>query len=88
MCVTAWVTPAAATAFFQSYHQLLAVQYPGGNIEALEDQSGHLWYQAQTHGLLRRQARFGHRVAGALAADRPRLQALLERVTAGPAPPR
>jgi hypothetical protein len=88
VCVTAWDTPAEATAFFQSYHKLLALKYPGWDTQALEDQSGYLWHQAQTHVLLRRQERFVHIVEGALAEDLPRLQALLERVTAVPAQPR
>jgi hypothetical protein len=88
VCVTTWDTPAAATAFFQSYHKLLALKYPGWHIQALEDQSGYLWHQAQTHVLLRRQERLVHIVEGALAEDLPRLQALLERVTAVPAQPR
>jgi len=88
VCVTAWDTPAEATAFFQSYHKLLALKYPGWTIQALEDQSGHLWQQDQTHVLLRRQERFVHIVEGALAEDLSRLQGLLERVTAVPAPPR
>jgi len=86
--VTAWDTPAEATAFFQSYHKLLALKYPGWNIRALEDQSGHLWQQDQTHVMLRRQERFVHIVEGALAEDFSRLQALLERVTVVPAPAR
>src|SRR5437867_4825804 len=81
VCVTAWDTPVEAAAFFQSYQKLLALKYPGWNIQALEDQSGHLWHQAQTHVMLRRQERFVHIVEGALAEDLPRLQALLERVT-------
>ena len=88
VCATAWDTPAEATAFFQSYHKLLALKYPGWTIQALEDQSGHLWQQDQTHGMLRQQERFVHIVEGALAEDLPRLQALLERVTAVPAQPR
>ena len=85
VCVTAWDTPAEATAFFQSYHKLLTLKYPGWNSQALEEQSGHLWQQDQTHVLLRRQERFVHIVEGALAEDLPPLQALLERVTAVPA---
>ena len=85
VCVTAWDTPAEATAFFQSYHKLLTLKYPGWNTQALEEQSGHLWQQDQTHVLLRRQERFVHIVEGALAEDLPPLQALLERVTAVPA---
>jgi hypothetical protein len=88
VCVTAWDTPAEATAFFQSYHKLLALKYPGWKIQALEDQSGHLWQQDQTHVLLRLQERFVHIVEGALAEELPRLQALLEHVTAVPAQPR
>jgi len=88
VCVTAWDTPAGATAFFQSYHKLLALKYPGWDIRALEDQSGHLWQQDQTHVLLRRQERFVHIVEGALAEDLSRLQELLARVTAVPAQPR
>jgi hypothetical protein len=88
VCVTAWDTPAEATVFFQSYHKLLALKYPGWNIQALEDQSGHLWHQDQTHIMLRRQEHFVHIVEGALAEDLPRLQALLEHVTAVPAQPR
>jgi hypothetical protein len=85
VCVTAWDTPAEATAFSQSYHKLLTLKYPGWNSQALEGQSGHLWQQDQTHVLLRRQERFVHIVEGALAEDLPPLQALLERVTAVPA---
>jgi hypothetical protein len=85
VCVTAWDTLAEATAFFQSYHKLLTLKYPGWNSQALEEQSGHLWQQDQTHVLLRRQERFVHIVEGALAEDLPPLQALLERVTAVPA---
>jgi hypothetical protein len=88
VCVTAWNTPVEATAFFQSYHKLLALKYPGWNIQALEDQSGHLWQQDQTYVMLRRQERFVHIVEGALAEELSRLQALLERVTAVPAQPR
>jgi hypothetical protein len=83
--VTAWDTPAEATAFFQSYHKLLTLKYPAWNSQALEEQSGHLWQQDQTHVLLRRQERFVHIVEGALAEDLPPLQALLERVMAVPA---
>ena len=85
VCVTAWDTPAAATAFFQSYHKLLAVKYPGWTMQALEDQSGHLWQQDQTHLVLRQQEHFVHIVEGALAEDLPRLRVLLEQVTAVPA---
>jgi hypothetical protein len=85
VCTTVWDTPAEATAFFQSYNKLLALKYPGWNIQALEDQSGHLWRQDQTHVLLRRQEHFVHIVEGALAEDLPRLQALLEGVTVMPA---
>jgi hypothetical protein len=88
VCVTAWDTLAEATAFFQSYHKLLALKYPGWKIQALEDQSGHLWQQDQTHVLLRLQERFVHIVEGALAEDLPRLQVLLEHVMAVPAQPR
>jgi hypothetical protein len=88
VCVTAWNTPVEATAFFQSYHKLLGLKYPGWKIQALEDQSGHLWQQDQTHVLLRRQERFVHIVEGALTDELPHLQALLERVTAVPAQPR
>ena len=85
VCVTTWDTPASAMAFFQSYHKLLALKYPGWKIQALEDQSGHLWQQDQTHVMLRRQEHFVHIVEGALAEDLPRLQALLERIMAVPA---
>jgi hypothetical protein len=88
VCVTAWDTAAAATTFFQSYHKLLELKYPGWTIQALEDQSGHLWQQGQTYVLLRLQERFVHIVEGALADELPRLQTLLERLTAVPAPPR
>jgi hypothetical protein len=85
VCVTTWDTPASAMAFFQSYHKLLALKYPSWTIQALEDQSGHLWQQDQTHVMLRRQEHFVHIVEGALAEDLPRLQALLERIMAVPA---
>jgi hypothetical protein len=88
VCVTDWGTPAEATAFFQSYHKLLALKYPGWKMQALEDQSGQLWQQDQTHVMLRQQERFVHIVEGALAEDLPRLQALLVRVTDVPAQPR
>jgi hypothetical protein len=88
VCVTAWNTPAEATAFFQSYRKLLALKYPGWTIQALEDQSGHLWQQEQTSLLLRQQERFVHIIEGAPADELPRLQALLEQVTAVPAQPR
>jgi hypothetical protein len=88
VCATTWNTPVEATAFFQSYHKLLALKYPGWKIQALEDQSGHLWQQDQTYVMLRRQDRFVHIVEGALAEDLPRLQGLLEHVTAVPAQPR
>jgi hypothetical protein len=87
VCVTAWNTPAEATAFFQSYQKLLALKYPGWHIQALEDQSGHIWQQDQRHTMLRRQERLVHIVEGALAEDLPRLRELLERVTAVPAQP-
>ena len=83
--VTAWDSPAAATAFFQSYHKLLALKYPGWTMQALEDQSGYLWQQDQMHLVLRQQERFVHLVEGALAEDLPRLRVLLEQVTAVPA---
>ena len=54
-------------------------------MQALEDQSGHLWQQDQTHLVLRQQERFVHLVEGALAEDLPRLRVLLEQVTAVPA---
>jgi hypothetical protein len=88
VCVTAWDTPAQAATFFQSYRKLLALKYPGWNIQALADQSGHLWQQDQIHVLLRLQERFVHIVEGAPADELPRLQALLEHVTAVPAQPR
>jgi hypothetical protein len=88
VCVTDWGTPAGATAFFQSYHKLLTLKYPGWTTQALEDQSGQLWRQDQTHVMLRQQEHFVHIVEGALAEDLPRLQALLVRVTAVPAQPR
>jgi hypothetical protein len=82
--VTAWDTPAAATAFFQSYHKLLALKYPGWTMQTLEDHSGHLWQQDQTHLVLRQHEHFVHIVEGALAEDLPRLRVLLEQVTAVP----
>jgi hypothetical protein len=85
VCVTAWNTPAEATTFFQSYHKLLALKYPDGKIQALEDQSGYFWQQDQIYALLRLQERFVHIVEGALADELPRLQGLLEHVTAVPA---
>ncbi len=85
VCVTAWDSPAAATAFFQSYHKLLALKYPGWTRQALEDRSGHLWQQDQTHLVLRQHEHFVHLVEGALAEDLPRLRVLLEQVTAVPA---
>lgn len=88
VCVTAWDTPAEAAEFFQSYTKLLGLKYPGWGMRALEDQSGHIWQQEQNHLMLRRQERFVQIVEGALAEDLPRLRALLEHVTAVPAPPR
>jgi len=88
VCVTVWNTPAEAATFFQSYHKLLALKYPSWQIQVLEDHSGHIWQQEQTHVILRQQERFVYIVEGALAEDLPHLQALLERVTAVPAQPR
>ncbi len=88
VCVTAWDTPAEAAEFFQSYKKLLALKYPGWGMRALEDQTGHIWQQEQNHLMLRQQERFVQIVEGALAEDLPRLRALLEHVTAVPAPPR
>jgi len=85
VCVTVWNTPAEAATFFQSYHKLLALKYPGWQSQALEDHSGHLWQQEQTHVMLQRQERFVYIVEGALTEDLPHLQALLERATAVPA---
>ena len=85
VCVTAWDTPAAATAFFQSYHKLLALKYSGWTMQALEDRRGYLWQQHQTHLILWQHEHFVHIVEGALAEDLPRLRALLEQVTAMPA---
>ena len=79
VCVTVWNTPAEAATFFQSYHKLLALKYPSWQIQVLEDHSGHIWQQEQTHVILRQQERFVYIVEGALAEDLPHLQALLER---------
>jgi hypothetical protein len=57
-------------------------------MQALEDRSGHLWQQDQTHLILRQRDRFVHIVEGALTEDLPPLQTLLEQVTAVPAQPR
>ncbi len=86
--VTVWDTPEEAAEFFQSYKKLLALKYPGWVIRPLETQTGHIWQQDQSHLMLRQQERFVHIVEGALTEDLPRLQALLEHVTAVPAPPR
>ena len=69
--VTAWDTLGGSHGIFQSYHKLLALKYPSWNIQALEDQSGHLWQQDQTHAMLRRQERFVHIVEGALSGGSP-----------------
>ena len=88
VCVTAWDTPEEAAEFFQSYKKLLALKYPGWEMRALEDHTGRIWQQEQNHLMLRQQERFVQIVEGALAEDLPRLRALLEHVTAVPAPPR
>src|SRR5262249_17906041 len=88
VCVTAWDTPAEATAFFQSYQKLLALKYPGWTMQVLEDQSGHVWQQEPTNMVFRQQERLVHIVEGARTEDLPRLRALLEQVTAVPAPSR
>jgi hypothetical protein len=86
--VTVWDTPEEAAEFFLSYKKLLALKYPGWVIRPLEAQTGHIWQQDQSHLMLRQQERFVQIVEGALTEDLPRLQALLEHVTAVPAPPR
>jgi hypothetical protein len=88
VCVTAWDTPEEAAEFFQSYKKLLALKYPGWERRALEDQTGHIWQQGQTHLMLRQQERFVQIVEGALAEELPRLRTLLEGVSAVPAQPR
>jgi hypothetical protein len=88
VCVTVWDTPEEAAEFFQSYKKLLALKYPGWEMRALEDHTGHIWQQGQTHLMLRQQEHFVQIVEGALAEELPRLRALLEGVSAVPAQPR
>jgi hypothetical protein len=82
--VTAWDSPAAASKFFQSYHKLLAVKYPDWTKRDLEDKTGHIWHQAESHVFLRQRERFVDIIEGALAEDLPRLQTLVEGVTVTP----
>ena len=86
ICVTAWDTPEDAREFFDSYTKLLARKYPHWSKTALDDQTGYIWQHEALRLLLRRQEHMVHLVEGAQAIDLPRLQTLLEQVTAVPQP--
>jgi hypothetical protein len=86
VCVTAWDTPEDAREFFDSYTKLLALKYPHWAKTALDDQTGYIWHHEALRLLLRRQEQMVHLVEGAQAIDLPRLQTLLEQVTAVPHP--
>jgi hypothetical protein len=99
VCVTAWDTPEHATAFFHSYTQLLGLKYPGWIMQSLGDQTSRIWQQEGPYGpaptqsrqqrrlMLRQHERLVQIVEGPLADELPRIRALLEHVTAVPAPP-
>ncbi|MBM3224089.1 MAG: hypothetical protein FJZ47_09835 [Candidatus Tectomicrobia bacterium] len=86
--VSAWESPKAAHAFFQSYSKLLAVKYPGWTQQPLQEAGGYVWHQDTKRLLLRQQHRFVQIIEGAQQEDLLRLQPLLERVAEPSAQPR
>lgn len=84
VCVTVWESPEDAAEFFQSYVKLLRRKYPGWEITALDDDSGHLWQHERKRVVLRQHAQQVQIVEGVPEEVLPRLLSVLNQVTTQP----